>query len=286
MKTLIATVLLVSGVAAAAAAQAPSRSVKELYAAAAYEDALAAAKQLGPDAQAEEEQYRVFSLIALGRTDEALKAMEALISADPLFVLDPADTPPRVHERFHEVRQRLLPEVTSRLYLDGRAALDRKDRAGAIAHFERLLKVIDSAGPAAGSLGELRVLANGFLDLSRALAEPVAPPPPAVEQPEVAGTAPPPRPVSETRPVALRQELPPWFPADSVTRRMTFSGAVEIRISAEGKVESAKIVRSVHPGYDLMLLEAARTWMYEPARRNGEPVPAAITVEVTLSQPR
>ena len=79
MKTLIATVLLVSGVAAAAAAQAPARTVKELYAAAAYEDALAAAKRLGPDARAEEEQYRVFSLIALGMSLLALQYLVQII---------------------------------------------------------------------------------------------------------------------------------------------------------------------------------------------------------------
>src|SRR5688572_4025882 len=168
-----------AGGAVTSAQDSSLQTVKELYAAAAYEDALAAVNRLQSDGPRREvEQYRLFSLTALGRHDEAQRAMEALVRADPSYALDPAETPPRVQEAFSKVQQKLLPVVTKQLYSDARAALDRKDRAEAIAQFEKLLKVIDGAGPGTASLGELRVLADGFLDLSRALPGPTPEAPP------------------------------------------------------------------------------------------------------------
>src|SRR5688572_16920448 len=115
--------LLCAAAGAVVRAQDPVQTVKDLYAAAAYEDALAAVTRLQSNApQREIEQYRVFSLTALGRTAEAQKAMEAMIHADPSYVLDPAETPPRVQEAFTRVQQRLLPVVTKQLYSEARAS--------------------------------------------------------------------------------------------------------------------------------------------------------------------
>ena len=286
MKRLVClSILLLTSAAGAAAAQDSVQTVRDLYASASYEEALAAADRLRAEPpQREVERYRVLALTALARVEEAQQTMEAIVSADPLYVLDPADTPPRVQERFREVRRRLLPDLAMQLYLDARAALDGKDRAGAIGRFERLLAVIDASEGVATSLGDLRILAAGFLDLSRALPEPAAPAPPAdapEPSPEVAVAA-----VVEARPIAVRQELPPWFPADAVTRRTAYSGAVLVRVGPSGQVESAEIMQSVHPSYDNALIEAARDWVYEPARRNGVPVAADITVEVNLQPSR
>ena len=311
-----AALVLGAAAPAVATAQESVQTVKDLYAAAAYEDALAAVSRLQSDRPRREvEPYRVFSLTALGRHEEAQKAMEALVRADPLYALDPAETPPRVQEAFVKVQQRLLPVVTRQLYLDARAALDEKDRAEAVARFEKLLTIIDGAGGAAGSLGEMRVLAEGFLDLSRALPAAGAPTPevdatasgaPAAA-PALAGTSaaatpdPPARTAavppaataaatvsdgSESRPFALSQELPSWAPTDALSRRGTFSGAVTVRIGTDGRVASAEITSPVHPTYDAILLRTARDWRYQPAMRDGKPVEAELTVEVTLRPPQ
>lgn len=303
-------VVLISGAAAVmcaaavtgAAAQDPVQTVRDLYAAAAYEDALAAANRMQGQRPRAVEQYRVYSLTALGRQEEAQKAMEDLVRADPAYTLDPVETPPRVLDAFTKVRQQLLPVVTRELYQQARAALDRKDRASAIAQFERVLTIIDGAGAGApASLGELRVLAEGFLDLSRALPDATeaaagtsAPPVPASGTPaaapesSTAAAAPPPAvpALPETRPVAIEQDLPPWVPTDALSRRSTFSGAVLVRIGADGRVESAVIERSVHPTYDPALLRAARQWRYQPAMSGGKPVPTELTVEITLRPPQ
>jgi TonB family protein len=315
-----AALLICGAGGAVVTAQESAQKVKELYAAAAYEDALAAVSRIPADGPRREvEQYRVFSLTALGRHEEAQKAMEALVRADPSYALDPAETPPRVQEAFAKVQQRLLPAVTKQMYADARAALDRKERGEAVNGFEKLLKTIDSAGPGAASLGELRVLAAGFLDLSRALPEPAtatratveekptvnAPSaPPAVSsaapRPSAAGTTPPratgdaapavsrgaAAAPGETRPFALSQDLPGWLPPDTLSRRGTYSGAVLVHIGTDGRVQSAEIVRPVHPTYDTMLLRAARGWRYQPATQNGKPVASELTVEVSLRPPQ
>lgn len=301
--------LLCAAAGAVVRAQDPVQTVKDLYAAAAYEDALAAVTRLQSDApQREIEQYRVFSLTALGRTAEAQKAMEAMIQADPSYALDPAETPPRVQEAFTRVQQRMLPVVTKQLYSEARASLDRKDRDEAIEQFEKLLKVIDGAGASAASMGELRVLADGFLGLSRALPADAAPSTPAAA-PVATTTAPPtvtgppsssappaarasgsavraPNTAAETRPVAISQSLPNWFPSDSLSRRSAFSGSVRVNIGVDGRVSSAEIVSSVHPTYDSMLLRAARSWLYQPAKRNDVAVESELVVEVNLRPPQ
>jgi protein TonB len=319
-----AALLICAAGGAVATAQESVKTVKDLYAAAAYEEALAAAGRLQSDGpQREVEQYRVFSLTALGRHDEAQKAMEALVRADPSYALDPAETPPRVQEAFAKVQQRLLPAVAKQMYVDGRAALDRKDRGEAVSQFSKLLKTIEGAGPGVASLSELRILAEGFLDLSRALPAPattstaavletpasaaVPVPGPSVA-PAASAAAPrpsagitPSRPAggaapavsrgaaavpAETRPFALSQDLPAWSPPDTLSRRGTYSGAVLVRIGPDGRVDSAQIARPVHPTYDTMLLRAARGWRYQPATQNGQPVASELTVEVSLRPPQ
>jgi TonB family protein len=299
---LISTVALI-GAAGMAFGQQSAQTVKDLYAAAAYEEALAAVA--GLPAQPEVEQYRVFSLTALGRKDEAQKVMESLIQADPLYTLNPAETPPRVQEAFESVRQRMLPGVTRQLYLDARAALERKERGSAVAQFERLLKIIDAAGPAADSIGDLRILAAGFLDLSKALPveTPVSAPAVATtasqqQQPSRSTNGASPTPaasapaervsaaLSETRPIPIKQDMPSWVPNDAITRRTTYTGLVRVRVGADGRVEDAEIVRPSYPLYDVALLRAARTWMYEPAKRNGTPVASEVNVEVNLKPPQ
>jgi TonB family protein len=63
---------------------------------------------------------------------------------------------------------------------------------------------------------------------------------------------------------------------------MEYKGAVKVMISADGKVESAEIVTPTDRQYDRQLLNAARSWLYEPARRNGVAISAEKIVSVYL----
>jgi TonB family protein len=264
--------------------------VRDLYASAAYEDALAVAGRLdAAGASLDIDQYRVFCLIALGRTEEAEKTIEAVVNANPMYVPDPSETSPRVQEVFTRIRRQMLPGIARAKYTEAKRAFDSKDARAAASRFDALVKLID--GAAAGgdtTLAELRLLASGFLDLSQALvaaevaAEAAASPPDPTPPAAPAAAEPSGQPPQITRPVAISQEFPPWVPVDAVSRQTEFVGSVRVRILASGAVESAEILQPVHPAYDRALLLAARAWQYEPARQNGVPVPAEHVVEVRL----
>jgi tetratricopeptide (TPR) repeat protein len=266
-------------------AQDDLQRAKDLYAQAAYEEALAVLAAV-PDAERvpQIDQYRAFCLIALGQGEEAEDAIEDLLAADPLFQPDPAETSPRVLEAFVAARERALPVIAKEMYSEARAALERKDRDAAVTGFQRLLRAIDSAPDLKTTFEDLRVLADGFLTLSRALPEATtarSPAPAPAPQPAEAS----PLVVSATRPVVVKQEMPPWLPYDGASRRQAFSGLLRIRVGADGRVQAAEMVQPVHPAYDKQLLRSTESWVYEPATENGVPVPADVMVQIQLRPP-
>jgi TonB family protein len=266
---------------ATANAQDSLQSVKELYASAAYEDALSAVGKIdgGGAPTLEAEQYRVFCLVALGRMDEAAQAVEEVLNINPEYRPDAAQASPRIQSLFSEVRHRVGPALVKRMYQQGRTAMERKDRDAAISQFEAMLRIANDPDVRTdANVSELKELGSGFLELSKALP---AKPKPAEPAPATAAVA---RPSVIVPPTAIQQKLPPWVP-DPVSRATQFKGAVRVQISAQGKVTSAEIVKSVHPAYDQALLRAARGWVYEPAKKDGIAIPSEKTVEVAVAPP-
>jgi len=262
-------------------AQDSMQSVKELYASAAYEDALSAVGKIdgGGAPSLEAEQYRVFCLVALGRMDEAAQAVEEVLNINPEYRPDSAQASPRIQSLFSEVRHRVGPSLVKRMYQQGRAAMERKDRDAAVGQFEAMLRIANDPDVRSdASVSELKELGSGFLELSKAL-----PPKPKPADPPPANTVAA-RPSVIVPPSAIQQKLPPWVP-DPVSRATEFRGAVRVQISAEGKVTNAEIIKSVHPAYDQSLLRAARGWLYEPAKKDGVAIPSEKTVEVAVAPP-
>jgi TonB family protein len=223
----------------------------------------------------EVQQYRAFCLIALGRADEAQRAIEDVVVANPGYVPAAMEVSPRVQEVFNRTRRQLLPEIARQRYVDAKRALDRKDREVAEKGFGALIELIDSAdSDLRASLDELRFLAAGFLDLSVAM----RPSAPAPAEPPLAVPL---TGVQVAPAVAVRQDMPRWAPADSAARQ-SFTGAIRVVISAAGKVDAVSVIRPSHPSYDRQLLQSALSWEYLPARRDGVAVPSEQVVEVQL----
>ncbi|MCL4813692.1 MAG: energy transducer TonB, partial [Vicinamibacteraceae bacterium] len=61
-----------------------------------------------------------------------------------------------------------------------------------------------------------------------------------------------------------------------------YRGAIEIDIDTNGMVSAVRLVTSIHPVYDVRLLDAARRWRYRPATRKGVAVPYTRVVNVEL----
>ena len=253
--------------------------VKDLYASAAYEEALTAVGKLDDESpNLEAEQYRVFCLVALGRLDEADKAVESVLMVRPEYKPDSAEASPRIQALFAKVRRRIGPALVKQLYQQGKAAMDRKERDKAIAEFEAMLRIANDPDVRdEAHIAELKELGAGFLELTRATAAKPVPQPAA----ETAAAAPV-RPSVIVPPVAIRQQLPGWVP-DPVNRATEFSGSVRVQISAEGKVVEAVMTKSVHPAYDQLVLRAARNWLYQPARKDGVAISSEKIVQIAVT---
>ena len=270
-------------------------AARDLYTSANYEDALAVLNKLdSPGSQPSERmainQYRAFCLLALGRMNEAERAIETVLSVDLLYRPADAAMSPRLRAAFAGVRQRMLPAIVQQEYTRAKAAFDRQEYPAAIAQFDRVLEALSDPdlGVTAktSSLNDLRTLATGFRDLSvKAIAPPPAPP---VQPPAATVVAAPPPPVVRaiytgteggvTAPGILRQVLPS-FPRDLISRR---DGVLEIVINEAGTVESAVMRTPINPRYDQMVLGTAKTWKYEPATVNGKPVKYRKLISITM----
>jgi tetratricopeptide (TPR) repeat protein len=279
-------ILLLS--AARAAAQDSLDPVRNLYASAEYEEALTAIGRLKSNADlggvVEIDRYRALCLIALGRSAEADQAIETTVTLDPLYQPTAADASPRVRAAFAAVRQRVLPTVVRSLYASAKTAYDRKAFAQAADGLDKTVRVIDSLERSNPELNDLRMLASGFLDLSKAaIARPSVPPPPAptpapVEAPVALAPA---APLPFSNVVAIRQDLPPP-PFSLAMSRGEYHGTVEVEINQAGNVVGARVIQSVHVLYDPLLLVAARDWKYVPARIDGRPIAVRKRVDIRL----
>jgi hypothetical protein len=286
VRTLVVVVLLASSLSTSGGAQDHLTPVRELYATADYEGALAAlsrVRETRTDSSVvpETDHYRVLCLIALNRLKEAEQTIEKILKKDPLYQLTAEEAPPRVRAAFEQVRIRIVPTVARELYEAGKDAFDRKAFAEAVDVLERVLRIVDTpATIEAPGLRDLKVLATGFRDLSRASLLPgvtraaAAPPPTAMPRPSQAAV---------TDPVPIRQVLPPWVGAAGGTFfDRDYSGTLEIEIDEHGLVTVARMTEPVHPAYDPRLLASARTWVYEPARQSGVAVRAIKRIDIHL----
>jgi len=105
----------------------PLRTARDLYASAAYEEALAelARVESSPETPAtmrDKDAYRVFCLVALGRAVEAQERAESLVRSNPLLSVDQfPDASPRIATIFTAVQRRVLPPLVKEAYRTARA---------------------------------------------------------------------------------------------------------------------------------------------------------------------
>ena len=275
---------------------------RELYNLASYDDALLVLSRLqqtaSPTESSEIAGYQVFCLLALGRKDDAKRAIAALVRADPLYRPSEATTSPRTRATFNEVRRGLLPGIVQEVYDKAKAAFDRKEPQTAVAEFDRVLALLDEPELAeVSNMADLRRLAAGFRDLSSAAARPPAPVAALAKAPDPPATAPQPaapEPASRepptynpddagvVPPVAVLRPTPSWQPRNEIEKRREFRGVLLVLVDERGDVTSAVLGKSVHPTYDTALVQMARTWKFRPATKDGVPVRCRTTIEIRL----
>lgn len=290
-------------------AQEQLASARALYAAAQYDQALEVLNRLsdGESSDPERQQielYRTLCLFAVGRRADADRAIESIISREPLYQPG-SDLPPRARTAFSDAKKRLLPAIVQQQYAEAKSAFERSEFQSAAAAFRRVLDALDDPDMGAAGrqppLADLRTLAAGFHDLSvKSIPPPPPPPPPApvarVETPVVS----PPRIFTGEEagvrpPVAISQELPKY---PGIVPASGLKGTVEVVINEAGQVRSASMFMPVQASVELtgrflfdasafhkMVLAAASRWRFEPATMNGVPVPFRKRVQILIAPP-
>ena len=301
---ILVLVLFSKGASLAAAADNTLATARDLYAAAAYEDALVILNQLsegthGPDEERAIQQYRAFCLLALGRTADAEQAIAAVVAVQPRYQPGDADVSPRVRATFAEVRKRVLPTVIQQQYAIAKSSYDRKNWSEAAERFNYVLDVLNDPDvrPVAAQppLSDLKVLAQGFRDLALTAATPPPAPPkpePAPPAPVAVAAAEPAVPAAPrifqatdkgvVPPITVRQNLPP-FPSTAAVPKQA-QGVLEVIIDETGAVEQALIRVPLNAAYDRQALLAAKSWLYQPAMMNGKPVKFRKAVQINVAR--
>jgi protein TonB len=104
---------------------------------------------------------------------------------------------------------------------------------------------------------------------------PPPPPPPPPAPVRVGGNIKPPQKIKDVRPV---------YPPIAQSARVQGIVIIEATIGPEGKVQDARVLRSI-PLLDAAALDAVKQWEFTPTLLNGVPVPVimTVTVQFTLS---
>jgi len=281
-------------------------AARALYAAGNYEEALSRLPTAPGDATVGEvDEYRALCQLALGRSADAQRSLEDLVTRQPLFKMSETDISPRLVTMFRETRRRLLPSTARDLYAKAKADYEQRQYAAAAAEFKDLLTLLgdEDLADAASTVGDLKILAEGFAKLAdanaaeaakAAAAKAAAAPPASTTPPDLTPTTPVASPPnsgvkiyteSDTNvvpPVAISAPYPTWRPPTSRFNQ-EYHGLLRIVIDASGHVESAAMVVSVHVAYDPLLLAATKDWTFQPATLNGETVKYQRLIAVSLS---
>ena len=111
----------------------------------------------------------------------------------------------------------------------------------------------------------------GVSALDTIVGEPPPPPPPAEQKPV--------RPGAGIRPPTKVHDVAPIYPSLARASRIQGPVIIEATIGADGRVQSARVLRSL-PFLEDAALAAVRQWVYTPTLLNGVPVPVIMTVTV------
>ena len=292
---MLATLALIAALTLQVQAPGPApdaiAAAAELYAGAAYAEALDAlnalrARRPSGEQAIEIEKYRALCLLGLSRTQEARQVFADILLAKPTFRLGEREVSRRVEDTFREVRRQSLPSLATRAFQRGRQAYD----ARSLDEAERELRLALELGrdpdmPTDAPLQkDLEILAKGYLGLVDSAKQPLAAK--SLSRmgrlPAIAPVVFEPSDEEVTPPVALKQEIPGWPPG--LPRLGSLATVFEIVIDERGAVESAVLRPPLNPAYDRLLLQAAKSWRFEPARRATTPVKYRRRIHITIAQ--
>ena len=84
------------------------------------------------------------------------------------------------------------------------------------------------------------------------------------------------------KPPTKVKNVNPVYPPIAQSARVQGVVIIEATIGVDGKVQDAKVLRSI-PLLDAAALDAVKQWVYTPTTLNGQPVPVIMTVTVNFT---
>lgn len=275
-------------------------AVRSLYAAGAYDDALRMLNRVSttdsPTDRRLVDEYRAYCLLALGHTEDAERAIEALLTADPSYQSSNADAPESVRTAFSDVQKRMLPVVAHRKVAEAQDAFNGKEYALAAERLNQALDAFADSGRVTPATelrrAELSALVVGFCEAAAQAIASARPPEQAnaVAQPvsayeeidspltqhRIFGAAD----VDVKRPVAVRL----WLPLFAGKLGSVTQAIIEVVVDETGAVESATMRVRTNTAYDQLTIDAAREWKFRPATRDGLPVKYLKVFQINLKR--
>jgi len=247
-------------------------AVRTLYSAANFDEALSrlSKAKLPPPLQDQADTYKALCLLALGRAREADQTIEQLVRRSPAYLPDEKDVSPKLVQVFRTVRARVLPDLARSLYTTARASYDRREYELASRQLRDLLTVIGNANE--GNLGEVKILAEGFLRLSDTNRP--SPTPGGMSIGSAADVKGPVYSILDrdvVAPVEITRVVPTMITPRG-TQPYLYQGLIEVIIDENGRVEVATVRRTIGREFDVELLAAASKWRFQPATRSAKPV--------------
>jgi TonB family protein len=83
--------------------------------------------------------------------------------------------------------------------------------------------------------------------------------------------------------VAIISQPPPVYPPAMIRANIEGRVIIEFVVGASGEVVEAVVVGATHDEFGEAALAAARSWKFQPARKNGRPVPIKFTLEMPFT---
>jgi TonB family protein len=306
MKAFVVIVVLM-GAPSVVLAQDPISAARDLYASAAYAEALAELARVeatapAPATKRDADVYRTFCLVALGRDTEAQAVAESLVRRDPMLSLDQfPDASPRIATMYASVRRRVLPQVVKDEFRAARAlaAGNAPEAQPRLQHVRQLLDAARQAGAWDETMADMRLIVDGFLDLAHtaerqnaaAEAAPVAAPPEPTSPPPAVVSSSPAALAASSKDGGVLAPIPVFQPGPAIppalllmVRQLHRSSTIDVLINEQGTVDDVTVKQSVTPAYDSLIVAAARRWRYKPALKDGVPVKFVSTVVVNSSR--
>lgn len=85
--------------------------------------------------------------------------------------------------------------------------------------------------------------------------------------------------VSAPEPIERQQ---PQYTKEAKEAGIQGTVVLSVKITSEGLVDDAKVVKSLQPDLDEEAIKAAKKWKFKPAMKDGKPVTVVATIEINF----